>query len=283
MRKIPRPEVLLLKGIWKWKVLSYVLAKKLFFDQLSHWSFYEKIRRLIAEGYLTERDGSDIDFSVLQLTKKGFDYLKYDLGYLKEERFAAQSVSHDYLATAFQLGEFAIYPNPDVEFFTEQEVQCSEDSLLPDWMPTSKDHVPDGFTRIKNEKVESVFAFEMELNLKPFLRYTKAAHYFDGLDSKIDVVFWICDGVRLMERIFEHLLSLKLRRMEIHHFVLLGDFKNLGWDCLTRSGREKNRKIRDLYLQRLPQGLPEGPQRPGQGELQKLVFSKKKSPWVSRT
>ncbi len=283
MRKIPKSEVQLLKGVWKWKVLNYNLAKRLFFKDLSSWSFYEKIRRLIHEGYLIERDGAGLDFSVLQLSKKGFGYLQYDLGFLKEDRFAAQSVTHDYLGTAFQMGELAIYPSSDVEFLTEQDLQCCEDSLLPDWVPKSRDHIPDGFTRIKNEKSDSVFGFEVDLHLKPFLRYTKSAHYFDGIDSKIDVVFWLCDGVRLMERIFEHLLSLKLRRMEIYHFVLLDDFKNLGWDCVTRSGREKNKKIRDIYLQRVPQGLPKEPPRPTLGELKELFFSKKKSPWVSTT
>jgi hypothetical protein len=282
MRKIPRPEVLLLKAIWRWKVLNYMAAKTLCFDKLSHWSFYEKIRRLIDEGYLMERDGSELTFAVLQLSKKGFEYLKYDLGFLKENRYAAQSVAHDYWATAFQLGEFAFYPSQDVEFFTEQELQCTDDSLLPDWVPKSREHFPDGFTRIKNDKFDSVFAIEVDLNLKPPLRYVKSGYYFDGLDSRTDVVFWLCDGVRLMERICEHLNSAKLRRVEIHHFVLLDDFKRLGWEAHVRSGREQNKTIRDIYLQRSPLGLPKEPPRPTQGGLQEVFLSTKKSPWVSK-
>lgn len=283
LRKIPKAEVQLLKAIWKWKVLSYLSAKKLCFDQLSHWSFYEKLRRLIAEGYIIERDGPNLDFSVLQLSKKGFEYLKHDLGFLKENRFAAQSVSHDYWATAFQIGEFAIFPSPDAEFFTEQELQCTEDSLLPEWVPRSREHFPDGFTRIKNEQFDSVFAIEVDLNLKPPLRYVKSGYYYDGLDSKTDVVFWLCDGKNLMERIVECLNSAKLRRVEIHHFVLLEDFKKLGWQAPVRSGREQNKTIHDIYLQRGPQGLPKEPPRAIQVELQEIFLSKKKSPWVSKS
>lgn len=261
-------------------MLSYQLAKSLFFPKLSYITFYAKIRRLIHDGYLVERDGADLEVCVLQLTKKSFLHIKYDLPFLKEDRFSAQSVTHDYLATAFQFGEFALSPSQDVEFFTEQEIQCSDDSLLPDWMPSSRDHVPDGLTRIKNEKSESVFAFEMELNLKPWLRYTKAGNYFDGIDSKIDVVFWICGDIGLMKNIFDHLLGLRLRRMEIHHFVLLDDFKKDGWNCLTRSGREKNKSVRDMYLQRSHKIAEKLPQNPQLTEMQELFFSKRKSPLV---
>lgn len=280
LRKISKSEVLLFKGIWKWKLLSYQLAKKLFFPELSYVTFYEKIKRLIHDGYLIERDGSDLEVCVLQLTKKSFLHIKYDLPFLREDRFAAQSVTHDYLATAFQLGEFALFSRQDVEFFTEQEIQCSEDSLLPDWMPSSRDHLPDGLTRIKNQNFDSVLAFEVELNLKPWLRYTKAANYFDGMDSKIDVVFWICDGVGLMTKICDHLLGLRLRRMDIHHFVLLDDFKKQGWDCWTKSGREENQKIRDIYLRRSPLSATQLPRNPTLTEMQELFFSKRKSPLV---
>jgi hypothetical protein len=281
-RKIPSPEARLLKSLWRWKVLSYMAAKKFCFNSISHWSFYQKVRRLIAEGYVIERTGVDLEVSVLQLSKKGFEYLKYDLGYLRQHRYAAQSVTHDYWVTAFQLGEFFINPSSDVEFLTEQELHCTDDSLLPEWVPKSREHFPDGFTRIKNANSDSVFAFEVDLNLKPELRYIKSGYYFDGIDCKTDVVFWLCDGVRLMERIFEFLNLAKLRRPEIFHFVLLDDFKKFGWRAVTRSGREKNKTIREIYFQRSPQGLAKELPSATQAELMEILLSKKKSPWVSK-
>ena len=257
-------------------------AKKLCFDSLSHWCFYRKIKRLVAEGYVIERGSAELEFSVLQLSKKGFEYIKFDLGFLRENRYAAQSVAHDFWATAFQLGELALTPSSDIEFFTEQELQCTDDSLLPDWVPRSREHFPDGFTRIKNVHADSVFAIEVDLNLKPQLRYVKSGYYFDGLDSKTDVVFWLCDGLRLMERICEFLNSAKLRRAEIHHFVLLDDFKRLGWQAVVRSGREQNKTVRDIYLQRSPQGLSKEPASTRQCDLKEIFLSNKKSPWVSK-
>jgi hypothetical protein len=262
--------------------LSYPIAKKLCFSEISQWNFYEKIRRLLHEGYLIERYGTNLEIDTLQLTKKGFEYIMYDLGVLKQNRFAAQSVTHDYWAMAFQLGEFAINPCPNVELFTEQELQCTDDSILPDWVPKSRDHFPDGFTRIKNENAESVFALEVELNLKPSLRYTKAAYYFDGLDSRTDVVFWLCDGEWLMERIFKDLSALRLRRMEVHHFLLLEDFLEIGWNAKLRSGREINKSVREVYSSRIPQTFTKEVPKSSQNGLGELFFTDKKSPGVSK-
>lgn len=281
-RNIPQPEAQLLKSLWKWKVLSYLAAKRLCFSSLAPWTYYPKLRRLIAEGFIIERAGVELELSVLQLSKKGFEYLKYELGYLRENRYAAQSVTHDYWATAFQLGDFILNPSPDVEFLTEQELHCSDDSLLPSWVPKSREHFPDGFTRIKNENADAVFAIEVDLNLKPMLRYIKTAYYFDGLDSKTDIVFWLCDGINVMKRICEFINMAKLRRPEIYHFVLLDDFKKFGWEAVARSGREQGKTIREIYSQRSPQGLVKVLPRDTQAELIEIWNSKQKSPHVSK-
>ena len=82
--------------------MSYPLAKAIAFEKNSYGNFYSKIRRLLREGHIVERGGVGLKTSVIQLAKKGFDYIRYDLGELRENRFVAQSVTHDYWATAFQ-------------------------------------------------------------------------------------------------------------------------------------------------------------------------------------
>ncbi|HEY8270925.1 MAG TPA: hypothetical protein VIG33_08550 [Pseudobdellovibrionaceae bacterium] len=269
----------MLKTIWRWKVLNYPLAKELCFKKISANNAYRKVRRLIHEGYIEEALSTKIDLYALRLTQKGFNKIKYDIGYVTQERYLPQSVSHDYWAMAFQLGEYAFNPNKDVEFVTEQELQVTDSRLLPDWIPTVTNHIPDGCTKIKNAENSSYIAIEVELNAKPDLRYVHAAYYFEGVNRKIDTVLWLCDGNWLMERIFKLFLKLNLKRMEIHHFVLLEDFKKYGWDCQLRSGHEKNKIIRDVYAPR-PHQLP-GQTRPNplSGKMHELFFSSKKSPW----
>jgi hypothetical protein len=206
------------------------------------------MNRLKREGLLVDRDGLGLDCPVLQLSKKGFDYLKFDLGELREKRYAAQSVAHDYWASVFQLGEFIQNQSTHVELFTEQEIQCTDDSLLPRWVPKFRDHIPDGMTLIRNGETEAVIATEVELNLKPLLRYDKAGHYFDTSFSKNDIVFWLCANTNIAQHILNRLFGMKLRNFDIHNFVLTSDFKELGWESSVRAGSYKSKSIKDVYV-----------------------------------
>lgn len=49
---------------------------------------------------------------------------------LRENRFAAQSVTHDYWATVFHLGEFILGIPDGVRFLSEQEMQCPHAQLV---------------------------------------------------------------------------------------------------------------------------------------------------------
>lgn len=271
-----------LKTLWRWKVLSYRLAHKLSFPEIAFANFYNKARRLINEGYILDKTAGNMGFDVLHLTKKGFDFIKYDLGELKEMRFNAQSVPHDYWATAFQLGSFIHDKNGKVQFFTEQEVQCTDESLFPTWMPKSKEHIPDGLTAIKKGDVEKRFAIEVELNLKPPIRYDRAAYYFDADESKIDVVLWLCASVAIAQAIFNRLIKANLRRFDIHHFFLTEDFKHLGWQSASRSGQHKGKTLKEIYLLSGYEGPMEVLLRSWEGEDSKIFFSNQKSPWKKR-
>ena len=195
-----------------------------------------------------KRDGGELDFEVLQLTKKGFDYLKYDLGELLEMRYAAQSVAHDYWATAFQLGEFINGTTEEVELLTEQEILCTDDSLLPRWRPKSREHIPDGLTCIRHGETESVIAIEVELNLKPLLRYDKIGHFFDAALSKVDVVFWLCANRKLAQKISDRLYHAKLRNFDIHNFITTSDFRAHGWAAPVLAGSQRGSSIKEVYL-----------------------------------
>lgn len=224
------------------------MAKEVAFQEIKYSNFYKKIRRLLDEGYITEWRGSAFTFDLLHLSKKGFDVLKHDLGELREERFLPQSVVHDYWATAIQFGEF-IHEIPDgIRFFTEQELQCTYDSHLPEWVPKSRTHIPDGLTRIKCGDDVRVVAFEVELNLKEFLRYDKAAYYFDAALSKFDVVVWLCANPWIQDKIVERLKTLQIRNHDIHQFMLTSDFQANGWAAEIKGGTLTGQTLSDIYL-----------------------------------
>lgn len=237
---------------------------------------------MLREGYITEREAPGLNVAVLQLSKKGFDVIKFDLGEVREKRFSPQSVAHDYVSAAFQLGDF-IHGEYKPEFLTEQEHQCMDDSLLPPWVPKARDHIPDGFTRLQvSGRADLVVAIEVELNLKPWLRYDKAAHYFDMSPVKIDVVFWLCDGMKIAQDIYKRLLSLKLKAIDIHAIVLLDDFRMMGWQAPIRSGQHKGKSVREIYGTKAVQKPCKTDTKAVQNESSEIFFPVKKTAFLSK-
>jgi hypothetical protein len=262
--------------------LSYPLAKEISFKKNTYGKFYWKMLRLLREGYIIDRGCDDPDIDVLQLSKKGFEYVYYDLGELREKRFAPQSVTHDYWATMFQIGEF-VYDVPDgVKLYSEQQLQCADDSLLPEWVPKSRSHIPDGFTLIENGSERAVFATEIELNLKPMLRYDKAGYYFDAALSKVDVVFWVCAETWISRSIFDRLAGLKLRNIEIHQFLLTSDFQTLGWDAIVERGTLRGKSLREIYRSKTGLKPIEEGSNTGLTGFSKIFFPRGKSPQISK-
>lgn len=162
-------------------------------------------------------------------------------------RFNPQSVAHDYWATAFQLGSIFPFVHDSITHITEQEIQSLESDLMPDWVPRNRDHIPDGLFQLGKGENALHIALEVDLNLKSFLRYDKAAYYFDGIDSKIDVVIWVCGNINVAKTIFTRLKSAKLRRLNIHHFFITDDFKFHGWNAKARSGQFSEKSIQEIY------------------------------------
>ena len=219
-----------------------------------------------------------MDFDVIQLSKKGFDYIRFDLGELREKRFVAQSVTHDYWATAFQIGEFITGRPTEVTFFTEQQIQCTDDSLLPLWVPNSRSHIPDGLTKFAFGPDPMVLAIEVELNLKPLVKYDKAGYYFDAGLSKVDLVFWVCGKAWIAKEIEKRLRGLKLRNPGIHQFVLMAEFEKHGWDAVIERGNLKGQSVRHVYQTKGQLSSNESPAKSQQTRTSAILFPKTKSP-----
>lgn len=253
------------------------------FPNISFWRSYKIALRLVKEGYISEHSVLGTKVRVLQLTKRGFAEIRYELGDLKELRFNPQSVTHDYWATAFQLAPFIHDRKTEVQFITEQEVQAFDGGILPSWIPASRDHIPDGFTWIKEPNFETRIALEIEINLKSPLKYTKTAYYFDGIESPVDMIFWLCGSLGIAKFIFDILLKANLRNIESHHFFLTEDLKRLGWKAPARSGQFKDKSIQEILVARCWQGSGKLAARQWQGSTSEIFFPTTKSPWKRKT
>lgn len=277
-RTLTAKELKFLCVLWKWKVLTRQLAHELAFSDIGPWQVYRTIFRLLHEGYISEHSVMGCGVNVLQLTKKGFSEIHNELGDLKELRFNPQSVTHDHWATAFQLGPFVKKTTDNVNFIAEQEVQAFDPGVMPEWISPSREHIPDGFTCIKGKDSETHIALEVELNLKSSLRYDKVAYYFDGIDSKIDLVFWLCANINIAETIFNHLVAAKLRRLGIHHFFIADDFRKLGCQTPARTGQFRTKTIEEILIAKEWQNNSSTIARQWQNEINEIFFPQNKSP-----
>ncbi len=269
-----------LKTLWKWKTLNFWTIKRISLHDRKSWSAYYVIRKLLRDGLLAEENIPKLGAVPLRLTKKSFERIAYDLGHLREKRFLPQSVPHDYLASCFQMGNFLLKDNENVHFFTEQQIHCTEDSLLPSWVPRNREHIPDGLTKIEYENGPKHFGIEVELHIKPVIRYGKIGFYYDHANPKFDGVFWLVESLSLMEEILRLLKAADLRRLNIHHFVLLADFKRFGWNAIVRNGFFARKSIREAYGFSDVLGSNEIAISDSLVSAQDFFFNSTKSPWI---
>jgi hypothetical protein len=191
--------------------------------------------------------------------------------------------THDYLATAFLLSGKTKTPEVDIDFFTEQELLCTDFSLFPDWISTSPRHVPDGYMKIQSEEKSLIVALEVELHIKAKYRYAKMAYHFTGSDPKTDVVFWLCDGDHLTNSIFECVRDAAPKNLNIHHFVDLNDFKNFGLDAMVFFGKFAGKTIRDIYPSKSHLTPIESLSNTWENSNREIFFPTRKSPVVQKS
>ncbi len=214
-----------------------------------NWNFYRKLRDLYAHGYIELKRGSDENFKyqVWQLTKKGFEYIVESLHVvLKENGFASENVFHDYLVTAFHVGEWMFVQPPQVELFSEQELRRNWPSNYPNWVPEIQVHRPDGYTLLKDGKNKKLIAIEVEISAKNFEIYQEVASFYDDMEN-ITSVLWLVRSKSLMEKIQKAVYSRRGKRPGIHNFVLLEDFKKQFWNAKIIEGSEKGYSIHEYY------------------------------------
>ncbi len=281
-RPLMQIDFMLMRILWKWKLLSFPLASQMVFSKISKLGSYRKIKRLVNEGYLIERKVGRLEIEVIQLSKKGFDCIKYDLGETRQLRFAAQSVDHDYIATAFHLGEFVYGVPKGVTLLSEQQLQTVDSSLLPSWAIKNYEHIPDGYIRFEAGEIKKTIAIEVELNYKSTIRYMKMGYYFDADREKVDTVLWLCDGIAIAQFIANQLFEAKPRNSGVHNIILLESWIELGWEAESIHGDSKGKSIREIYLSKGYQNPSQNLVNTWSTQTKQILVDCRKSPRYSR-
>lgn len=233
----------ILNYLWRWKVASTASVHEMINRPSSAYSTYKTLFRLEGSGFITSLSDYAGNFSVWTLTKQGFSIVKSKLSELSDDSFSSDNLEHDRLVQAFHLGEWATHQFPIVEFFTRQEIQRIDTSDYPDWVPKSKEHQPDGYTKVTGAKVTRLFAFEVELFSRRDSKYESILQFYKHARS-INRVYWLIDSEQTKEQILKAKASVMDESFNYHVFVDLADFKKNGWEAFVVN--EKSEKVHTI-------------------------------------
>ena len=243
-RKVGRHEYLtdrdclILKYLWRWKLASTGSVHEAINKNSSQYSTYKILDKLELSGFITSQFDYQGQFYVWFLTSKGFLIIKKNIEDLIEDGFLSENHNHDRLVQAFHLGEWVSFQNPYVVFWTEQEMRRFDVADYPEWVPKSKEHRPDGYTRIIGDKKSYTLAFEVELSTKRISKYETTMQFYKHT-RQVDRVYWLVNDAYTKEQILKAKACVNDESFNYHVFVELEDFKQNGWDAAIVNERSE--------------------------------------------
>lgn len=220
----------ILHYIWRWKLASTASVHEAVGRPDSPYTTYKVLDKLERNRFLDCHYDHYNQFYVWQLSELGFSSLKLALGDLIEDGYLSENHRHDRLVQAFQLGEWSSLPLPVVDFFTEQDLRRREMDSYPDWLPRSKEHRPDGYSRIKGSTQAWTLAYEVELSPKSVQRYEAILRFYKHA-RVVDRVLWLVETDQVRDLIVRAKTCIKDDSKDFHVFVGLNEFLRAGWDA----------------------------------------------------
>jgi hypothetical protein len=225
----------LLKFLWRWKLVSTPALARKFFPERNPLTAYNWLLKLKHHHFLTFHRDAGNEYALWSLNRAGFELVRRRLPTLREEGFRSEAPYHDWLVSAFHLGEWLIERPSGVRVFSEQELRRVEAENYPAWVPKSSEHRPDGYWHRVSSSDPRTLALEMELNPKKAARYQSVGTFY-GESPLINRVLWVVPTLGDAKRIGESLAKGPGSRSEMHSFVRLGSFLKQGWSAPIEHG-----------------------------------------------
>lgn len=240
-------DVKILQYVWMWKVSSTASIHESINRPASPYSTYKRLEKLEKNGYLICHFHDVERFNLWSLSERGFLSVQSYLGDLAEEGYLSENHRHDRLVQAFQLGEWATHQWPKVIFFTEQEMRRKDVDQFPEWVPQTKEHRADGYTRIVGEKKPWTLAYEVELSAKNVQKYEGTLRFYKGAKG-VDRILWLVATPFIRDQILRAKACIRDESQNYHVFVDLEDFLKNGWDAaVTNECSETLFTLREKY------------------------------------
>ena len=248
-------DIEILKYIWKWKLASTASIHEAINKMQSPYGTYKILEKLERSDYICSQFDIIDRFNVWQMTSKGFLALLPRMKPLIEEGYLSENHYHDRLVQAFHLGEWCSYNFPQVELWSEQDMRRHDPADYPDWVPGSRDHRPDGYTRLKFLEKNVALAFEVELSCKRPALYEKILDYYKHARN-IYRVYWLVKNQETKDVILRARACINEESSNYHLFVDLDDYLKNGWDAVVTNERSEKVKTFRENMQGLSGDIP---------------------------
>lgn len=234
----------ILKFLWRFKLATSSMIHQAFFSELTEKATYSNLHRLKIHKYIEVKTDEYGDNHVWVLTKKGFNLVLKTLPELEVEGYKSENQEHDILCSKVQLGDHLKETPKNVITVTEQELRTFKPEFLPEWVPNTEVHRPDGYWFFTFGENVQLMSLEVEISNKSFVRY-KGYSYFYNKFPKNSRVLWVIrkrtQAYKILKAMYKYEPDYK-----IHNFVELKDFMQHGWRAEIFAGINRGQTIREL-------------------------------------
>lgn len=225
---------------WKCATTSHLQAK--YYSAASTGVAYERLYKLQKNGFIKSVCTVDGKHHLWILTDQGFNLTKSFLGYgLEQDGFRSEHLNHDFWVSCLHQGDWCLSTPSVVEFFTEQELRRVPYADYPDWMPKYSNHRPDGYWKI----LDHLFALEVEISIKSPCEYSEFGDFYQR--DKIHGVIWVVKTIRDAKYIYSKLEIIHKKRDPKHHFYLISDFVENGWQMKCVKGAKIGQSLASVF------------------------------------
>lgn len=242
----------LLLGLWKWKGATTAALAEEFFNGRDSDAAYGRLRKLASCRYVELVPLRDTGGHLWSLDRNGFNQIRNSLPILREAGFRSEAVDHDYLCTAMQRGPWLSALPAGMEQVSEQELRRCHADHLPQWVPSSNIHRPDGYSRTLLLGKSIIIAFEIELNRKRRSDYDLVAHFYQQT-SEIYRVVWLARNASDARWFHNKIRVATPEDYLMHLFVLLPDFLRQCWEAPILLGHESGHSLSHVLCREVSQ------------------------------
>lgn len=235
----------MLRFIWKWKAVSTRALASKFYSSSTAFTCYRRLLYLADNKYIESYPLKGPNAAAWILGQKGFKHIRPYLENLSSEGYKSANYPHDFLASCFHLGEWLAFQPDNSQTLSEQQLRSMEQEFLPKWVPTSKLHIPDGYSTYHVNGQRVIVAFEAELSVKSNSRYESVVNFYD-FEETITIVLWLVDGANAASAIQKCFEKHNIKDISKHHFIDLSEFLKKGWMADVSVGKFAGRKVINL-------------------------------------